>query len=68
MLTVNAAYALFREEEVDSMAPGKYVDLIVLSDNPLAADSQALPQIDVWLTIVEGRVAYRDHDQQEVCP
>lgn len=68
MMTVNAAYALFREEEVGSVTSGKYADLIVLSDNPLTADPQAIPQIDVWLTMVGGRVEYCDPDHQEVCP
>ena len=68
MMTVNAAYALFREEDVGSLAPGKYADLIVLSSNPLTADPEAIPQIDVWLTMVGGRVAYCDPDHLNVCP
>jgi predicted amidohydrolase YtcJ len=68
MMTVNAAYALFREQEVGSLAPGKYADLIILSDNPLTTDPEAIPQMDVWLTMVGGRVEYCDAAHKEVCP
>ena len=68
MMTVNAAYALFREEEVGSLAPGKYADAIVLSDSPLRAEAEAIPEMEVWLTMVGGRVEFCDPDHQEVCP
>jgi len=68
MMTVNAAYALFREEEVGSLAPGKYADVIVLSDNPLRAEPEAIPQMEVWMTMVGGRVEFCDPDHREMCP
>jgi predicted amidohydrolase YtcJ len=68
MMTINAAYALFRENEVGTLSPGKYADVIVLSDNPLTVDPQALPQIDVWLTMVGGRVVYCDAAHPKLCP
>ena len=54
MMTVNAAYALFRDAEVGTLTPGKYADLIVLSDNPLTIDPQAIAGLDVLLTMVGG--------------
>jgi len=68
MMTVNAAYALFREDEVGTLAPSKYADVIVLSDNPLAVGAEVIPEMEVWLTMVGGRVEYCDPDHQEVCP
>ncbi|NIN68752.1 MAG: amidohydrolase family protein, partial [Anaerolineae bacterium] len=35
LMTTGSAYALFREKEVGSLAPGKLADLIVLSQNPV---------------------------------
>ncbi len=68
MMTVNSAYALFRDEEVGSLIPGKYADLIILSDNPLTVAPETIPQMDVWLTMVGGRVEFCDVDHQEMCP
>jgi predicted amidohydrolase YtcJ len=58
MMTINAAYALFRDEEVGSLEVGKYADLIVLADNPLAIAPEALVTLDVQLTMVGGRVEF----------
>lgn len=68
MMTVNAAYALARDEEVGTLAPGKYADLIILSGNPLQVDPETFPQIDVWLTMVGGRVEFCDNNNQELRP
>ncbi len=68
MMTRHAAYALFRETEVGSLAPGMYADLIVLSADPLAVDPEAIPGIEVWLTMVGGRVEYCDPAHPQVCP
>jgi predicted amidohydrolase YtcJ len=68
LMTINAAYALFREEEVGSLEPGKYADLIVLSGNPLAADPETIPQMNIWLTMVGGRVEYCATGHDELCP
>lgn len=68
MMTINAAYALFRDEEVGRLLAGKYADFIVLSDNPLRVDPQAIPQINVLLTVVGGRVEYCAPDQESICP
>lgn len=58
MMTINAAYALFREEEVGSLMPGKYADMIILSDNPQTVPSADLKDIQVLMTMVGGRIEY----------
>ncbi len=68
MMTINAAYALFRDDEVGSLEPGKYADLIVLSDNPLAVSPEQIPRMDVWLTMVGGRTAYCATGHESSCP
>lgn len=68
MMTINAAYALFRDEEVGSMAVGKYADLIVLPDNPLTVTPGALVTMDVLLTMVGGRVEFCAADHLDLCP
>jgi|GEM_PF-2851684 len=58
MMNIGAAYAIFRDEEVGSLKPGKFADLVVLSGNPLTVDSDAIKDIRVLLTMVGGRVEY----------
>ena len=68
LMTINSAYALFRDSEVGSLEPGKYADLIILSDNPITAEPETILQINVWLTMVGGRVEYCAPDGETVCP
>lgn len=68
MMTINAAYALLREDEVGSLEPGKYADLIVLSHNPLAVPAETLLETTVWLTMVGGRTAYCAPGHETLCP
>lgn len=68
MMTVNAAYSLFRDDEVGSLEPGKYTDLIVLSDNPLAFVADEIPGLEIWMTMVGGRTVHCAEGHQGVCP
>jgi predicted amidohydrolase YtcJ len=67
LMTVEAAYALFREEEVGSLRPGKFADLIVLSANPLVIEPEAVKDIRVRMTMVGGRVEYCEPGSEWVC-
>ena len=58
MMTINAAYALDRDQEVGSLKPGKFADLIVLSANPLKVDLQMLKDIEVKATMIGGDVLF----------
>ena len=66
MMTVNGAYALFMEEKVGSLKPGKFADLIILSSNPLTIDPDAIVDIEVLMTMVGGRIEHCG--QEDVCP
>ncbi len=68
MMTTNAAYALFREDELGQVVPGLAADLIVLTDNPLAVEVEALPELDVLMTMVGGRTAHCAAGFEHFCP
>ena len=68
MMTIEAAYAIFREEEVGSLKPGKLADLIILSDNPLTVDPDAIKDIELLMTMVGGHVEYCAVGQEALCP
>ena len=67
MMTINAAYALFRDEEVGSLEPGKYADLIVLTGNPMTIEPETIRELNVALTMVGGRVAHCAAEMQTLC-
>lgn len=68
IMTIQAAYVLFREDEVGSLEPGKLADLIVLSDNPRTIEPDQLPFIQVLLTVVGGSTEYCQPSSPNLCP
>ena len=66
LMTINGAYLLFMEDEVGSLKPGKLADMIVLTDNPLTIDPDALKDLEVLMTMVGGQVEYCGDDS--LCP
>lgn len=68
MVTTNAAYLLFREDEVGSLEPGKLGDLIILSNNPLRVKPEDLKDIEVWMTMVGGDTVYCMNGKDQFCP
>lgn len=68
IMTIGSAYALSRDDEVGSLEPGKYADLIILSDNPLNVLPDNLLDIKVQLTMVDGQVMYLAEGQEELFP
>ncbi len=67
MMTIEGAYAMFREKEVGSLEPGKYADLIILSGNP-TTDLNAIRDIKVWMTMVGGQIEWCAAGYEELCP
>ena len=67
-MTIDAAYALGMDSVVGSLEPGKLADLVVLSDDPLQVDADALPNIDVLVTMVGGRAEFCAPGAGPLCP
>jgi len=57
-ITIDAAWQVFREQDIGSLEPGKLADLIVLDADPLARP-EAIREIEVLETVVGGRTIYR---------
>jgi len=68
LMNIDAAYAIFREEEVGSLRPGKLADLVILSDNPLTVHPDTIKDIGLWMTMVGGRVEYCAPGHEALCP
>ncbi|HUF36925.1 MAG TPA: amidohydrolase family protein [Anaerolineales bacterium] len=68
MLTIRGAYAAHQEDDLGSLTPGKYADLVILSANPLDVPVEAIPGIEVLLTMIGGEVAFCPPGQGEICP
>ena len=60
LMTINAAYSIFMEEKIGSLKPGKFADLVVLSDNPLTVHPDTLFDLEVVATVIGGRAEYCD--------
>jgi predicted amidohydrolase YtcJ len=68
MMTIEGAYALFRDDEVGSLEAGKFADLIVLSGDPTAIDPMSIKNLEVWMTMVGGEVEWCAPGHEEHCP
>jgi hypothetical protein len=55
---MGSAYANHCEQDRGSLTPGKYADLVVLSDDPFEREPHGLLETEVDLTIVDGRVVH----------
>ncbi len=69
LMTIESAYAVWRDDEIGSLKPGKLADLIILSDNPLeVGPDDALLDIQVLMTMVGGKVEYCESGSAALCP
>jgi len=55
--TLGSAYAGFDEDRLGTVEPGKRADLVVLDGSPWATPER-IRDIDVALTVVDGRIVY----------
>jgi hypothetical protein len=59
LYTAGGAYAMHRETEIGSLAPGKLTDFTVLDRNPLSVDPEQVTGIQVLATVVDGIPTYQ---------
>ena len=58
--TWGGAYAGFMENKVGRLEPGKYADLVVLSEDLFQMDPLDIPDVRVEMTMVGGEMVYRN--------
>ncbi|MHA1737310.1 MAG: amidohydrolase, partial [Candidatus Heimdallarchaeota archaeon] len=58
MMTNEGAYAVKQEDYLGSLEVGKYADLIVIDADPLTIDEDDIKDINVMLTMVNGKIEY----------
>jgi predicted amidohydrolase YtcJ len=56
--TLGPARLSGKADRLGSITPGKYADLVVLSQNLFAIDPEAIPDTTAWLTVFGGRVVH----------
>ncbi|MFC7226536.1 amidohydrolase [Salinirubellus salinus] len=57
--TRGAAYAGFDEGRMGTVEAGTLADLVVLEESPWSVADEAIGDVEVWRTVVDGRVVYR---------
>ncbi len=58
MMTIEGAYAVKQEDYIGSLEVGKYADLIVIDDDPLTMNPDNLKDINVLLTMIDGKIEF----------
>ncbi|MFW9926546.1 MAG: amidohydrolase [Candidatus Thorarchaeota archaeon] len=58
MMTIDAAYIVSQEDYIGTLESGKFADLIVLSDSPLDVHADELKDLEVYLTMVGGKIEF----------
>ena len=64
LYTTNGAYLLFREEQVGSLEPGKYADMIVVDRDILESNLDDIRDTRVLRTYVNGELVYDAGSEQ----
>jgi predicted amidohydrolase YtcJ len=50
------------EEKLGRLEPGKYADLVVLSQDLFDTDPVEIPDVQVHMTMVEGKIVFRNEE------
>jgi predicted amidohydrolase YtcJ len=64
MYTIDAAYASFDEKSKGSIEPCKFADLTILSENPLTVARDRIKNIEVLMTIANGKIVYQKEQRK----
>ena len=54
-VTIEAAWSLGMEDEIGSIRPGKRADFTVLGADPHEVEPEAIRDIAIWGTVLDGR-------------
>jgi len=60
LYTRGSAETCFMEEKLGTLAPGKFADLAVLTDDPITVPDEKLRDVRSALTLLGGRIVHRD--------
>jgi predicted amidohydrolase YtcJ len=63
-MSTDPAYAAFREDDLGSIAVGKYADFTVLAEDPGSVPVERLRDVEVLMTVVAGEVGNASSEQQ----
>jgi predicted amidohydrolase YtcJ len=56
MITIDAAYTIGEDTKIGSISPGKFADFTVLEADPFAVPKENIKDIQIWGTVVGGKV------------
>lgn len=65
MYTYNGAYASFEENIKGSIEPGKLADFVILNDSILHVEKSKIKDLQVDLTMIDGKVVYNRHSNPQ---
>jgi predicted amidohydrolase YtcJ len=68
LLTARGAWATFEEAEKGTLKPGMLADVVILSGDPTKVEPTQISEIDVLMTMVEGRAEYCAPGSAGLCP
>jgi predicted amidohydrolase YtcJ len=66
MVTRNHWYLTFEENTKGIIAPGRFADMVVLPEDIMTVPAKRIEQMRVMMTMVGGKVVYRDADFRKV--
>ncbi len=64
-MTIDAAWQLRMEDKIGSLKAGKYADIVVLEQDPFEVDPLQIEEIDVAMTMMDGKFTYKREDDEE---
>ena len=58
LITIDAAWVGFEEDSKGSIEEGKLADMVVMAEDPFAVDIDRVKELNVDMTILDGKVVY----------